>query len=582
MRTLLAGAFVVMATTSGCDDFLVKPPQGSLNELTLMNRAGVNATLVGAYRMIGGIGGDHGRESAATNWIYATVPSDDGYTGSEPGDQIAINALELYQWSGAGPHGELNLKWRDTYEGISRANATIRLLERVVTDRPAEIPAAEANSIRGQALFLRAHYHFEAWRFWKSIPYYTETDTDVRKANDGDAIPLILADLDQAISLLPESRPADKGRVFRTSAMAYKGRVQVHAGDWAGALATLRAVKALEGDAGRGFALEPNFHRVWTGFQAWANGMETILAYQASANDGDPNGNNAGHGERLAFPHGGPFGCCGFNQPSQNLVNFFQVDAATGLPLAIVSPATWNTRNENLTAGASVPVDPRLDWTVGRDGVPYKDWGPHAPGWIRDPGFAGPYSPKKYVHEQSSGAQSQVGWVPSQLNSVNRHIFRYADMLLLLAEAEIEAGTADNARLIVNQIRARAGAAAQGPGTGEGDISVPINDARITWANYQVGQYTTPWAKDDAARARVRAERRLELAYEGHRLFDLQRWGILEEVLNNYVAVERNRRGYLATASPVTSRFLRFPIPQRQIDLSHVDGQSRLTQNPGW
>ena len=72
--------------------------------------------------------------------------------------------------------------------------------------------------------------------------------------------------------------------------------------------------------------------------------------------------------------------------------------------------------------------------------MPYKDWGPHAAGWIRTPPYGGPYSPKKNVHEKSSGAESNVGWVNTQLNSVNIHIFRYADMLLLLAEAEVEAG----------------------------------------------------------------------------------------------------------------------------------------------
>ena len=74
---------------------------------------------------------------------------------------------------------------------------------------------------------------------------------------------------------------------------------------------------------------------MWTGFRAFANGPETILAFQASANDGEPGGLNANEGERLNFPHSGsPLGCCGFHQGSQNLVNFFRVDDA-GLPLAI-------------------------------------------------------------------------------------------------------------------------------------------------------------------------------------------------------------------------------------------------------
>ena len=112
----------------------------------------------------------------------------------------------------------------------------------------------------------------------------------------------------------------------RWTAQAYKGRVHAYAHQWPEALAALRSVRA-----GGPYALESSYDHVWTGFPEFRNGRETILAYQATANDGDPDGNNANYGERLNFPHSGsPFGCCGFHQPSQNLVNFFAVDATTG------------------------------------------------------------------------------------------------------------------------------------------------------------------------------------------------------------------------------------------------------------
>jgi hypothetical protein len=353
--------------------------------------------------------------------------------------------------------------------------------------------------------------------------------------------------------------------------------VQIYAGQFAAALTTLREVRT----AGP-YALEASYDRVWTGFKEWENGKETILAYQASANDGEPNGNNANYGERLNFPHGGSTleACCGFHQPSQNLVNFYAVDAA-GLPIAL-SNANWNARDANLTGSTIIPVDPRLDWTVGRDGVPYKDWGAHAAGWIRAPAYGGPYSPKKNVHEKASGASSTVGWVPIQLNSVNIHIFRYADMLLLLAEAEVEAGSLENARTIVNEIRTRAAQRAQGRGTDRASIAVPIDDPSITWAQYRVGLYTAPFASQAAARAAVRAERRLELAMEGQRFFDLRRWGAAEATINAYLAVEKNRRLYLAGAEPYTGRHQLYPIPQIQVELSKVGGAETLKQNPGW
>jgi hypothetical protein len=581
------GLVVVAGAVYGCKDFLVSPPQGTLDELSLANRAGVEATLVGAYRILGGWtpGMPGGWGPAASNWSFGSVPSDDAYKGSDPADQAPITDLELYNWGTGGSESYLNGKWVSVYEGVARSNATLRLLSRVQEERPGEISGADASSIRGEALFLRAHYHFEGWKMWENIPYYTEEDTDFRKSNVGaDPIPLILADLDEAITLLPPThRNGQKGRVHAWTARAYKGRVQVYSGDYAGGRTTLREVV----DGGP-YALEPNYQRVWTAFPQFANGPETILAYQASVNDGNPDGDNGNWGERLNFPHAGsPFGCCGFHQPSQNLVNFFVVDA-NGLPVAL-SDASWNARNENLAASTAIPVDPRLDWTVGRDGVPYKDWpsvpgitGVHAPNWIRDRGWAGPYSAKKNVHEFASGAESNVGWNAQHLNAMNIHLYRYADLLLLLAEAEVEVGNLENARQIVNQIRTRAGVVAQGRGTDVATLAVPINDPSITWANYRIGLYTAPWADQNFARAAVRHERRLELAMEGHRFFDLRRWGIAAQVLTDYLAVERNRRSYLVGAAAFTDRHQRWPIPFIQIELSRVGGEDRLQQNSGW
>ncbi len=601
-RLLSWAAFLIFVTgaTYACGDFLTGAPKGTLDDKTLANEAGVEGTLIAAYRVLDhntGVGGAWG--TAASNWVWGSVPSDDAYKGSEASDQPPITDIELLNWSTGGVQDEyLNDKWRGVYEGVVRANSTIRLLNSVVADSPTEISAGDQSGIRGEALFLRAHFHFEAWRMWGNIPYYTEDDDDFRKTNVGvNAVANILTDLEAAIGLLPATpRNGEVGRVTSWTARAYKGRVQVYSGDFAGALVTLGAVRA-----SGPYALEQDFSQVWTGFSAFANGPETILAYQASSNDGEPGGENANWGERLNFPHSGsPFGCCGFHQPSQNLVNFFAVDAS-GLPLALTDP-TWNARDAKLDAAASaaMTLDPRLDWTVGRDEVPYKDWGVHAAGWIRAPAFGGPYSPKRTAYESASGAVSNVGWVPTQLSSMNIHIFRYADLLLLLAEAEVEVGSLDNARTIVNEIRARAGVAAQGCGlpadpaqaalllalypqcAGDARIFVPIDDASISWADYEIGLYTVPFADQVAARTAVRYERRLELAMEGQRFFDLRRWGTAEQVINTYLAAESARRAFLSGAATYTSRYNLFPIPNLQIALSKIEGEDRLQQNTGW
>ncbi len=558
---------VIAGTLLACKEkFLDRPAQGNLDASTLANQSGVEGSLIAAYSMLDGWGNYGGWGAAASNWIWGSVASDDSYKGSEPGDQQPTSDAEFYQWSTGAVDGYLNDKWRANYDGVNRTNATINLLRSIEG-----ISSDDQKRIEGEALFLRAHYHFELYKMWKNIPYYKEDDVDFRKTNVGtDALPLIIGDLDAAIGLLPESQ-GQVGRVTRWTAKAVKGRVQIYANDFSGALSTLGDVV----NSGP-YALEDNFHNVFS--VAFNNGTETILAYQASVNDGNPSGQNGNRNDRLNFPHGGsPFGCCGFHQPSQNLVNVFKVDA-DGLPFL---DGSWN--DVELTAGDV--VDPRLDWTTGRDDVPFLDWGLHAPGWIRDRAWAGPYSPKKNIYEKSSGAGSAVGWASYQLTSLNLHLLRFADVMLLLAEAEINAGSIDNARALINQIRARAGQGAQGPDGG--DVVVPIDDASITWASYNVGQYPAAgWDKDKATKA-LKMERRLELAMEGHRFFDLRRWGDAKEVINDYIAKEKTRRNYLTAAEAYTDRHDLYPIPTQQIELSQVTAENggtedRLVQNPGW
>lgn len=581
----------------GCEDFLEAPPQGALGQEVLRNKTGVEGFLIATYRALdtgSSLGGIQGQN--ASNWDFGSVTTDDAYKGTEATDDAPTTDIELYNWSGGGPDGRWNSAWQKGLEGVNRANTTINFLAEVLEANPGEISDADANSIRGEALFLRAHYHFDMWQDFVNIPYYTEEDEEIVKTNVGvDVVGNMISDLDMAISLLPDTpRNGEVGRVTSWTAKAYKGRLLMYA---AGYLEDpsyyQQAVSVLEDVVMNGpYELEENYHHVWTGFSDLYNGKETIFAYQASSNDGQPDGTNANQGNRLNFPHSGsPFGCCGFHQGSQNLVNFFKVDA-NGLPLAMQGSVDgnsvfdanrdWNAQDTEFDASQNtVPVDPRLDWTVGRDGVPYKDWGMHEAGWIRQEAYGGPYSPKKNVHEQGSNAQSNVGWTNTQLNSVKIHIIRYGEIVLLLAEAYVETGQYQEALPLVNMIRQRAGVAAQGPGTDRATIAVPIDDPSITWADYEIGMYSS-FPNENYARAAVRAERRLELGMEGTRMYDLRRWGILIDTLNNYIDVEQGRRAYLSAAATVEDRHYMFPIPSVQIELSQADGESTLIQNPGW
>ena len=316
-RTLWIGTACVLLSfgvMTGCEDFLEVKPQGSLDENTLANQNGVEGALIATYRALSwnnGVGGAWGNASAS-NWVWGSVLSDDAYKGSEATDQPNITDLELYNWTTGQADSYLNDKWRGMYEGVNRANATIDLLNSVRANSPGEIGDDDANSIQGEALFMRAHFHFELWKMWENVAYYTEEHDTFNKTNVGvDVISNILSDLDEAISLLPETpRNGQAGRVTAWTAKAYKGKVQMFNEDFAGAASTLRDVRN-----NGPFELEESYDRVWTGFSQFFNGPETILAFQASSNDGEPNGNNANYGTRLNFPHSGsPFGCCGFDQ----------------------------------------------------------------------------------------------------------------------------------------------------------------------------------------------------------------------------------------------------------------------------
>lgn len=570
--------FAVFGLVIACsEDFLELNPQGSLDGSALASPAGIEASLVSAYSMLDGWNGQWGNFGPwgrdAGHWIWSGVASDDAHKGSDASDIADITQIELYQWIPS--NGLLDDYFQSRFEGVARVNATLAL-----NNSSESIPAARQAEITAEGAFLRAHYHFELWKVFKNIPYYTEADEDFRKANDADILPNIIGDFETAVNGLPDNQ-AEVGRATKSAAQALLGKAQMHAGNYSAAKSALDAVV----NSGR-YALTDCFHDNFNA--ATDNNSESIFAVQFSVNDGDPGAANGNYGTRLGYPHSGsPFGCCGFNQPTQDLVDAFKTDAS-GLPLL----DSEGILPENPSA-ASYSVDPRLDWTVGRDDVPYYDHGAHAPGWIRDRNFGGPYSPKKTQYhsdqlDQFSSASSAGAWGP-QVSAINYAIIRYADVLLLLAEAEVELGNLERARELVNMVRTRAGGCAQGPGTSGADIQVSPDDAAISWANYNVGTYDGSWTDAGAARDAVRLERRIELAMEGHRMYDLRRWGILGSTMSDYFAKNNARsdddlskRRYLSEAFNVEGKHMAFPIPGVQVDLSEVDGTPMLKQNDGF
>jgi hypothetical protein len=218
------------------------------------------------------------------------------------------------------------------------------------------------------------------------------------------------------------------------------------------------------------------------------------------------------------------------------------------------------------------PIDPRLDWTAGRRGIPYLDWGPH-PGlaWIRLQSWGGPYAPKKWVYYKSDEGTFIDGssWTPGY-TALNVEIIRFADVLLMAAECEVEVGSLERARELVNRVRARAA-------NPNGWVK---NEDGSNAANYVIGLYNNPWVDRNLARDAVRFERKLELGMEGHRFFDLVRWGIAQQTLNAYMAHENeNLPARTFLGGSFDPHNVRMPIPQFEIDLLGADV---LRQNPGY
>ena len=553
--------------------FLNQETVGIITETEAQSKKGAQQFLISAYAGLKGIG----YEGGGSNWVYGSITGGEANKGSDAGDQADI--VPIQQFTESATNRYFNIKWQAVYEGIARCNGTIRIATALTS---ADITDAEKMQIMAEARFLRGYYHFEAKKLWNKVPYVDEsvTVTNSKVGNADDIWPKILADLDFAQKNLAATKDA-VGRVNKWAAAAFYAKALLFQGKYADARPIFTdVINNGVTSTGLKFALASSFHDLFNADQEnlSTTRAESVFAYEASVNDGSI-GNNANFDQVLNFPYnGGPGGCCGFFQPSFDFVNSFRT-SATGLPYLDNSyNSAANQVKSDLglkSSDAYTPdagnLDPRLDWTTGRRGIPYLDWGPH-PGldWIRDQNNGGPYAPKKnaYYKAQAGKLTDGTNWATG-LTAINYKIMRFADILLMAAECEVEAGTLEKAREYINLIRARA--------------AKPATWVQTTAAKYVIGLYATPFADQATARAAVRMERKLELGMEGHRFFDLVRWGVADVEINRIIANEKTKipSGY-GSAAFVKGKNEYFPLPQVQIDLESTSGKSVLTQNPGY
>ncbi len=569
-----------MLTFACKDQFLEVPPTASLAQAQLSSKAGVEGTLIGAYAQLAGKG--FSRLAAANNWVWGSIRGGESNKGTDPGDYSNINLMQRYEVPAVD--GDLNSTWAAKYEGVARANATINL-----ANGSKALSASDKTRIIAEARFLRGHYYFELKRLFNSVPYIDETQDygkGIEKVpNTPDIWGKIEADFKFAYDNLPETS-SSAGRANKWAAGAYLGKVYLYQGTkMADARAIFTTVIANGRTTnGKKYGLVPRFAEIFNAEND--NNEEAVFAIQSAMNTG--NVNNANGFDDLNYPYNtgadGPGNCCGFFQPSFSMANAYRVDA-NGLPL--LGEQADGTPDYNLASNAvkhdfgvassapfaedTDPLDPRIDHTIGRRGIQYLDWIEH-PGanWIRAQPYAGPYSPKKYIYykRQENTLTDGSSWTRGYA-TMNYNIIRFADVLLMAAEAEIEGGSLATALGYINQVRARAA----NPAGFVKNARTGANEA-----NYVISTYTTLGDQANARRI-VRMERLLELATEGHRFFDLVRWGVASRTLNAYLKYEAR---FLVTkfgGASYTDTDAFLPIPQQQID---IQGTSVLKQNPGY
>jgi starch-binding outer membrane protein, SusD/RagB family len=566
---------VLMTVFFSCkESFLEKPATGAVSEGLLTSTKGLEGALIAVYGQINGKGAG-GRMASPSNWVWGSIRGGDANKGTDPGDYSDINPIQRYEY--LSTQGVISEKWAGNYEGVSRANAVLRLIAKA----DAEVADSTKTRISAEARFLRGHYYFELKKAFGSTPYVDESvdyDMGIEKVkNDADLWPKIEADFKFAFDNLPATQSA-VGRANKWAAATYLAKAYLYQKKYPEAKTLFDQIIASgQTTNGKKYALVTKYADVFRASND--NNTESVFAVQAAANTGSVN--NANPEFDLNWPYNtganGPGNCCGFFQPSFEMVNSHRTDA-NGLPLldgsynsdknAVVSDMGLLSKDKFTPDAGN--LDPRLDHSVGRRGIPFLDWIDH-PGadWIRNQANGGPYSPKKYAYYKTDvgSLQDNSSWTPGY-TAINYTVIRFADVLLMAAEAEVEAGTLEKAREYVNMVRARAA---------NPDGFVKRGSAPA--AKYVISTYKTAWTDKETARAAVRFERKLELNLEGHRFFDLVRWGVADKELNAYLTYESKKlTGALGNAK-FAAKYELLPIPQGQIDLQGADV---LKQNPGF
>ena len=542
-NVLLSAAVTSMAlATVSCDDLLDTKPQGTFTDKQIGDDEATDL-MVSAYATLlcHYFGNNESFAGPINNWVF-DVRSDDALKG---GDGVTMEGYmhQLEVGNVQSDNDIANFKWRNNYYSIARCNTAIRSIE-----NSSSISDANRGSFIAEMKTLRAYYYFDMLRIFQKFPYFDETVVDPSSCRADqytrDQIAeFIKEDLRNAYAALPATQ-TQGGRFNRYVAAAILARVDLFTSSWE------------EAAEYAGYVIDSHKYELYPNFldmskPEYNNMYEAVMSIQFSSAQA-PDQYNFNNCLNCTWSEGNLYGNGDdFYLASQNLVNAFRTDK-NGLPFL---DGSFNDENVD-GADYEGNVDPRLDFTLGRIGMPWRGhmYNEH---WCRNLELYGQYSGKKpYTAPESP--YCKPGIVPWGASSLNWSLIRYADVMLMRAEALIELNrNLDEARDLINQIRRRAAASV--------DPAYSPVDCNPAIANYACAEYPAAGWNQDYARRAVRMERRIELAMEGHRWFDLVRWGNVVETMNKYYASEVKIHSYYQGAN-LTESEIYLPIPVNQVD----------------
>jgi starch-binding outer membrane protein, SusD/RagB family len=447
----------ILLIGNGCSDFLSEDLTGTYSNATFYKTETHALLAVNAvYNIVSFINTDN------SLWVFGDVVSDDAVKGGSAGDQSDIQFLEEFNYS--ANNGFLEKIWKHYYEGISRANYLLYYGPDIDMD-----PALNAR-ILGEAKFLRAYLYFNLVNIFGAIPLKINpplSSEDINKPTSSvtEIYAQIEKDLEEASTVLSETyEGANTGRATKGAALGLLAKAHLYQGEWE---QTLTAISAL--DALGLYELQPVYKNNF--IDSTQNSSESIFQIQHLSGQSPKLGSHLNQWL-------GPFvyNGYGFDIPVQDFVDEF----------------------EKTDLGV---VDPRLDYTVGREGQPWIDGTPFDPTWSST-GFM------QKKHEQPKNEEPIIGDA-----SLDYVYLRYADILLMKAEALNELNRTAEALVPLNEVRKRARESYL--------YDVDLPDYGIV----PDGLLPDVTGNQQVVRDAIRHERRVELGFEFHRYFDLMRYG---------------------------------------------------------